>query len=162
MNAAHLILFAALLFAAWTDFRRRVIPNWITYPALAACFAVALLRFGSEGLFASLAGAVVCGGVLLLAWLTRAVGGGDVKLAALIGSAFGWADGLYALMWTFTLAAICMLSFILWKDGATGVVRAMRSGELAEGDAADVPIEARPLYLAPAALIAAVLVTWPT
>jgi Flp pilus assembly protein protease CpaA len=163
MSAAHAILFAALLLAAWTDLRRRVIPNWITYPALAACLTIAFLRDGSEGFFNSLLGTAICGGLLLLAWLAGALGGGDVKLAALIGATFGWADGLYALMWTFTLAAICMLSLTIWTDGATGVWRALRPQRLPDdGTTTTLPPEARPLYLAPAALIAAILITWPT
>jgi prepilin peptidase CpaA len=161
MSAAHAILFAALLLAAWTDLRRRVIPNWITYPALAACLAIAFVQGGSDGLINSLLGAVICGGLLLLAWLAGALGGGDVKLAALIGATFGWADGLYALMWTFTLAAVCMLSVTIWSDGATGVWRAMRPQRLPDDATAAIPQNVRPLYLAPAALVAAVLITWP-
>ena len=160
MSAAHAILFAALLLAAWTDLRRHLIPNWITYPALAASLALAFVRFGVEGLIGSLLGAAVCGGLLLLAWLAGALGGGDVKLAALIGATFGWADGLYALMWTFTLAAICMLSLTIWTDGPIGVWRALRPQRLAD-DGAAPPHSPRPLYLAPAALVAALLITWP-
>jgi Flp pilus assembly protein protease CpaA len=161
MSAAHAILFAALLLAAWTDFRRRIIPNWITYPALAASLALAFLRFDLEGFAASLLGAAVCGGLLFPAWLSGALGGGDVKLAALIGAAFGWADGLYALMWTFTLAAVCMLSLTIWTDGPGGVWLALRPQRLSDDETTMLPQHVRPLYLAPAALIAAILITWP-
>ena len=161
MSAAHATLFAALLLAAWTDVRRRVIPNWITYPALAACLAIAFFLDGSDGVISSLLGALVCGGLLLFAWLAGALGGGDVKLAALIGATFGWADGLYALMWTFTLAAVCMLSLTIWTDGAGGVWRALRPQRLPDDGTKTLPQNARPLYLAPAALVAAVLITWP-
>lgn len=162
MSAAHVILFAALLLAAWTDLRRRVIPNWITYPALTACLAISALRFGSEGLVESIRGAAVCGGILLFAWLAGALGGGDVKLAALLGAALGWTDGLYALMWTFTLAAVCMLSLTIWAEGVTGVWRALLPQRLPDGDSNLMRQAARPLYLAPAALVATVLITWPT
>jgi Flp pilus assembly protein protease CpaA len=161
MSAAHAILFAALLLAAWTDLRRRVIPNWITYPAIMASLALAVLRLGLEGLVDSLLGAAVCGGLLFLAWLAGALGGGDVKLAALIGATFGWADGLYALMWTFTLAAVCMLSLTIWTDGPKGIWRALRPQRLPDDETSTLPQNTRPLYLAPAALIAVILMTWP-
>jgi Flp pilus assembly protein protease CpaA len=159
MSAAHVILFAALLLAAWTDFRRRIIPNWITYPALAASLTIAFVRFGVDGLVASLLGAAVCGGMLLVAWLAGALGGGDVKLAALIGATYGWAGGLYALMWTFTLAAVCMLSMTIWTDGARGVWRALRPQRLPDDERTTLMQSARPLHLAPAALIAVILIT---
>jgi Flp pilus assembly protein protease CpaA len=162
MSAAHAILFAALAVAAWTDLRRRLIPNWVTYPAIIACLAIALLRDGPDGFITSLLGALVCGGLLLIAWLGGALGGGDVKLAALIGATFGWAQGLYALMWTFTLAAVCMLSLTIWTDGARGVWQALRPQRLPDDATSTMPAhDVRPLYLAPAALVAAILITWP-
>jgi len=161
MSAAHVILFAALLLAAWTDLRRRVIPNWVTYPALAGCLGLAAFRSGSAGFVDSVLGALVCGGVLLLAWLAGALGGGDVKLGALIGAALGWAEGLNALMWTFTLAAICMLSVTIWTGGLGGVWRGLQPQRLPEESGGPHQQHVRPLYLAPAALVAAVLITWP-
>jgi len=161
MSAVHVVLLVALALAAWTDLRRRVIPNRLTYPALALILAIPLGLSDWDGLFASLLGAAVCGGLLMLAWLAAALGGGDVKLAAVLGAGLGWVDGLSALMWTFTLAAVWMLSTVIWKDGARGAWRSLRPRPLPEDVAVTLTPEARPMYLAPAALVAALLVTWP-
>ena len=160
MPAAHIVLLVTLLLATWTDVRSRRIPNALLYPALLLCLAASFRDAGQEGLIDSLLGVFVCGGLLLLAWLAGGLGGGDVKLAAVIGAALGWADGLYALMWTFTLAAIWMLSSVLWADGPAGAWRSLRGPSPPAEDQTTMPPEARPMYLAPAALIAAVLVTW--
>lgn len=160
MPTAHFVLLAALLLAAWTDLRRHKIPNALTYPALALCLAASYFDSRLDGLLFSLMGIVVCGGLMLLAWLSGALGGGDVKLAAVMGAALGWVDGLYALMWMFTLAAIWMLSTAIWTEGPQGVWRSLRPQPLPP-DGVTMPPRTRPMYLAPAALAAAVLITWP-
>ncbi|QDT54695.1 Type IV leader peptidase family protein [Caulifigura coniformis] len=161
MSAAHVVLFAALTLAAWTDLRRRMIPNVITYPAIAMVFAISAGSSQWEGFAASLLGAAVCGGLLALAWLAGALGGGDVKLAVLMGASLGWTEGLHALMWTFTLAAVCMLSTVIWKEGLGGIWRSLRPRPLPGDIAGTMTPDARPMYLAPAALAAVLLVTWP-
>ncbi len=160
MPAAHVVLIATLAVAAWTDLRRHKIPNTLTYPAIALCLAVSYFDSGLDGLPFSLMGTLVCGGLMFLAWLPGALGGGDVKLAAVMGAALGWANGLSALMWMFTLAAIWMLSTAIWTDGPQGVWRSLSPQPL-PSDTATMPPQTRPMYLAPAALAAAVIITWP-
>ncbi len=76
MTAVEGLLLAALAAAAWFDFRRRVIPNSVTYPAIAAELAAWFWMAGTEGLQFSLVGLFACGSLMALAWLAGAVGGG--------------------------------------------------------------------------------------
>jgi hypothetical protein len=62
-------------------------------------------------------------------------------------------------MWTFTLAGLCMLSLTIWNDGWSGVWRGMRPQRLPDDETITLPEQARPLYLAPAALVAVILIT---
>ena len=172
MSTSIVILLAAVALAAWFDLRQHCIPNGLAYPALGACFAAAGLEAGLEALALSLIGAVVCGGLLSLAWKSDAVGGGDVKLAALIGASLGWADGLHALLWTFTIAAVWMLGrVVLFRPSPRDawrreVLPSPRPSPTAESHSENRPhrgrgriadLERRPMYLAPAALVAAVV-----
>jgi leader peptidase (prepilin peptidase)/N-methyltransferase len=89
----------ALVAVAWIDFDTRTIPDAVTIPGVGVGLAASL--FGPPGLVAALAGAAA-GGFSL--WLVGAVyerstgvpgmGGGDVKLAAMMGAFLG-AGGVF-------------------------------------------------------------------
>ncbi len=88
---------AILLVLAWTDVRRMVIPNRVVYPALALALGVSPAWTG-RGPAAALAGAI--GALVVLALVRRlsrgGLGGGDVKLAALVGAVVGYPGVLLA------------------------------------------------------------------
>jgi leader peptidase (prepilin peptidase)/N-methyltransferase len=75
------------------DLRHRVIPNRLTYPALAIGGAVVLVAWATGGPVDPLRAAIglgLYGGVLfVVAVVSRGMGMGDVKLAALIGLVLG-------------------------------------------------------------------------
>jgi prepilin signal peptidase PulO-like enzyme (type II secretory pathway) len=84
---------------AIVDLKYRLVPNALTYPAIAIILIVQLLIVRQDAL------AVLLGGLLAFAifFLTALLkpghlGGGDVKLAALIGLAFGFPQVLWALV----------------------------------------------------------------
>jgi Flp pilus assembly protein protease CpaA len=162
VNPQLVILMAALIVSTWTDIARRKIFNWTTYPAIAACLATAAWTGGSEGFVEALLGLAVCGGLMLVCYLALDVGGGDVKLAALVGAGLGWANGLYALLWTFTLAGLIALAVIVWQVGAAGILvsvvrTVLRLPQTEEQSALSSELR-RPLFLAPAALVAVLIV----
>jgi prepilin signal peptidase PulO-like enzyme (type II secretory pathway) len=74
------------------------VPNIVTMPALALVLAASAVS-GTPDLVDASLGLVACGGAMLVvAGLTRGgLGGGDVKLVALIGAALGLPEALYAL-----------------------------------------------------------------
>ena len=79
---------------ALIDLRHRIIPNRLTYPALVLFAVVVVLALGDRrrrGSRASAAiGLLLYGGILfVVAVVSRGMGMGDVKLAALIGLVLG-------------------------------------------------------------------------
>jgi len=84
-----LILIGLTLLAAWTDWRGRRIPNWLTVTGLA--FGVALNSWwqGWEGAKSSLQGAGLALVLLLPVVILRGLGAGDWKLMGAIGAFLG-------------------------------------------------------------------------
>ena len=84
--------FSAIFLAlAWSDLRRRVIPNRLVYPALVLVLAVSG-AWPDRGVAEALTGGF---GALTVAVIVRALsggglGGGDVKMAALTGVVVGY------------------------------------------------------------------------
>lgn len=96
--AKNLFFIAVLIVATFTDLEHMLIPNRLIIPGLVvgAVFAPLLPQ---PGLVSALAGLVLTGGVLLfLAAVSRGgMGGGDVKLAAVVGLFLGLPLGLLSL-----------------------------------------------------------------
>jgi prepilin peptidase CpaA len=165
-----LLLFTAT--AAVTDFRNHKIYNWTTYPGILLAFAVHYLRNGWDseylGLTDSLKGFAACGGLMLVCFLFFGIGGGDVKLMAMQGAFLGLEQGVEALVWTLVLGGGAALALLIWRVGLwrliTRVVRhvlwSLRLGNwlpLAEDELKQLQA---PLFLAPAALVAAIIVSF--
>ena len=95
-----MVLFVFVLTVTITDLHAKLMPNKITYPGLVVLFLLRLfLHDASIGEY--LLGFVVGGGVLtLLAFVPNGMGGGDVKLFAMIGMALGWKLVLFALFFS--------------------------------------------------------------
>jgi len=64
---------------AWYDWKFRRLPNWLTLGGAAAALAWHFGWGGVPYLLNSLLGGVVAGGLLLIPFLIRAAGAGDVK-----------------------------------------------------------------------------------
>ena len=91
------IALVAVLLCAVTDVRDRIIPNYVTYPAVALLLILAVWehRLGEAS-----AGAAILALPLLSVYLItarRALGLGDVKLAGVIGAAIGPAQAVIVL-----------------------------------------------------------------
>jgi len=81
------------------DLRYRLVPNALVYPAAAATLTLQLVIPGQRPLNALLGGAVGLAPFLLVALLKPGeIGGGDVKLAALIGLMVGFPSVFWALL----------------------------------------------------------------
>ncbi len=93
MTSAHIIpaLLAAgvAVSAAVTDATQRRIPNRLTYPAMLAGLVLQMALHGWRGLLLSAGGGLLFGGLFMLFYLVRAMGAGDVKLAAALGCIIG-------------------------------------------------------------------------
>jgi leader peptidase (prepilin peptidase)/N-methyltransferase len=102
--ALYALLFSALVVITGTDLTHKMIPNVITLPGMAVGLlgAVTVLPVGVVN---SIVGLTLGGGILwLLAWLSpylfgkEGMGGGDIKLLAMIGAFLGWKPALLTIM----------------------------------------------------------------
>ena len=165
VNTVLLLLTAV---AAVTDLWRHKIYNWTTYPGILAGIAINAGQGGWDGLTESLAGLALCGFIMLACFVLFQVGGGDVKLLAMTGACLGPHRGVEVLLWTFILGAIAGVGLLIWR---VGFVRLMGSTlrhvgySLRLGSWLPLSEEERrqlqpPLYLGPAALLAALIVVF--
>jgi prepilin peptidase CpaA len=86
-----LLLIALLLavVAAIIDVQSHRIPNWLTYPGIVLGFVMHCILFGWKGLLSAGIGCLLAGGVMFLFYAVRAMGAGDVKIMAALGSLVG-------------------------------------------------------------------------
>ena len=92
MNATHTIwiyVLAVTMIAAWTDWRTRRIPNWLTVPAVALGIGVNAVAAGWPGVKTSLEGAGLAMAILLPFVALRGLGAGDWKLMTAVGALLG-------------------------------------------------------------------------
>lgn len=106
LSLQALIIFAfisALIVITYIDIDHKIIPNQITLPGI-PIFLFAALIFPEMHLTDSLLGILSGGGSLfLIAWIYKAItqkagmGGGDIKLLAMIGAMIGWKGVLFTI-----------------------------------------------------------------
>lgn len=106
----------ALAVIVVTDLRARLIPDVITLPALA--WAVGLAVVQQRAPAAVIGACVVGGGLWILAAVARGgIGGGDVKLAALLGAALGWHSATLVLAASQLVGAAIAVGLLLARRG---------------------------------------------
>jgi Flp pilus assembly protein protease CpaA len=78
-----------LLFAAWTDWKWRIIPDWLTYPSMVVALLYHYIHnqlgnsvFGGLFVFLML--------MVLGLFVPNGIGGGDMKLLTFLGFALGF------------------------------------------------------------------------
>jgi len=117
-TAAYGLLYSALLVVAGTDLSHKIIPNVITFPGivLGLLSAATILPLG---LMNAVIGLVVGGGILwFLAWISpylfgkEGMGGGDIKLLAMIGAFLGWKPAVVTIMVGSLLGSIVGVTLI--------------------------------------------------
>ena len=110
---------AAVAFAAavW-DVQTRRIPNWLSGPALAFTLLLQLYYGGWHALELSALASVIAGGVFLIFFLAGGMGGGDVKLIAVMAAGVG----LHSVGALLVFTALC--------GGAMAIVLALRHGRM--------------------------------
>lgn len=107
-------LLAALAVIVVLDLQTRTIPNVITLPGFLYALGVAT-ALGTPPLNEAVRGGIVGGGVMFLVVIVSrgSVGGGDAKLAAMLGAAIGWENVLLTLAASQIIAAVAVLTLML-------------------------------------------------
>ncbi|MEQ8791011.1 MAG: A24 family peptidase [Pirellulaceae bacterium] len=178
------LLFGLLLTATVTDVRWGTIYNWTTYPgmllALLGSGAASLLGLEADGFAGtetplwgfvpfddSLFGLLACGAVMVCCYVfLPGIGGGDLKLIAMMGAFLGVYSGLEAMLWTFVVGACMAVAVLIWRTGlltllrlaaryAYGVVKLRTLNPLSQEQREPLKTD---LYLSPSALAAVVIV----
>jgi prepilin peptidase CpaA len=142
------VLLGFLIAATVTDIRENKIYNWTTYPGMVAGLLL-------NGWFGGWAGVE-----------QSALGGGDVKLIAMMGAFLGLENGIEAMLWTFILGSLLGIAMLIARFGVAHLVRKswehLRLVWRAKGWIPPTEAEREPLkrwlFLAPAALCAAGIV----
>ena len=111
-----MILIAVVLAAAVYDVRYRRIPNWISVGgALIGLALNSFLYHGAPGLVSSLKGLALGFGVYFVLYAIHAMGAGDVKLMAAVGSLVGWQDWFGIFIITAILGGIMSIIVVLFR-----------------------------------------------
>ncbi|MFH1874677.1 MAG: prepilin peptidase [Pseudomonadota bacterium] len=125
-TAYFLLLVCPLIVVTFIDLEFRIIPNQITLPGIAAGFLVSIFFAGKytyyEAALNSMLGILVGGGFLyLVAFIyeklkkAEGMGGGDVKLAAMLGAFFGWRAAIFILFASSVLGSLVGLLLLIIK-----------------------------------------------
>jgi leader peptidase (prepilin peptidase) / N-methyltransferase len=120
-SLAYIILSSALIIITFIDLQEQMIPDVISLPGIVVglilSFIVPYMSFINSAL-----GALVGGGIILIiAWVgsiifkKEAMGGGDVKLTAMIGAFLGWRYTIISLFLGFFLGALIGIILIMTK-----------------------------------------------
>lgn len=110
--------------SAISDVRSRLIPNRLTYPAMIGGLVLQGAVHGWRGILLGVTGGLLFGGVFLLFHLVRAMGAGDVKLAAALGCILGPSSS-WQVMFTTALAGGALAIVIMIFTGR--VVQTLRN-----------------------------------
>ncbi|MFZ2039372.1 MAG: A24 family peptidase [Desulfobacterales bacterium] len=119
-TAIYMAFTAAMVTITFIDIDHRIIPDRISLPGIPACF-LAALALPSMGWKAALLGVLVGGGTLfMVAWgynmLTgkEGMGGGDIKLLAMIGALLGWQGVVFTIFLASLLGTVVGLSIMVY------------------------------------------------
>lgn len=103
--------------AALYDLKFRRIPNWLVVLGICAGFALNVYQFGLAGLGRAALGFIVALAVYFPLFALRAMGGGDVKLMAAVGSIAGVTDWFIIFVITAIIGGIIAVGLLLVRGG---------------------------------------------
>jgi leader peptidase (prepilin peptidase)/N-methyltransferase len=108
------VLVLALIAVTFIDLETMLIPDRITLPGIVVGLALSVVPWPS-GLLSALAGCLVAGGLFyLIALVSRGgMGGGDIKLAAMLGAFLGWPLVLVAIFTGVLLGGVVAVALLV-------------------------------------------------
>lgn len=144
---AGLVLLATLITSASTDVRNNRLYNWTTYSAFIWAIAINVVAslwsssdqaaattlmaapvgpnwLGGIGIGQSLGGAALCFLITLAGYHMSGRGAGDVKLAAVLGALLGVHHGVFAVAYSYIVAAVAIIIWSTWANGPLAIAKA--------------------------------------
>jgi prepilin peptidase CpaA len=173
---AGFVLLAVLTVSAITDLQGRKIFNFVTYSAVLWALVINIVGsvwptaapewLGSVGIGQSFGGAVLCFLITLAGYHMSGRGAGDVKLATAIGALLGVHAGVFAVAYSYIVAAVAI---IVWSIYSVGPLALVKAASRAVGSllgplwpfppsASDKQLLVKPIPLGPYFLIGTILV----
>jgi prepilin peptidase CpaA len=117
------IVILTVLISIYTDLKKGKIFNVLTFPFFFGGFIFNFITKGTEGIFSSFLGFLVCFIPFYMFFWLGGVGGGDVKLMAGIGSWVGYPDAFYFLFFTAISGLVISLIFSVFKGRIKNLLR---------------------------------------
>jgi prepilin peptidase CpaA len=114
---------AVSLAIAWTDFRTRRIPNYLTFGGAAAGMGYQLGYHGWPGLAGSLAGLILGLALLLLPYWRGGMGAGDVKALGALGAWLGFTRTLYLFIYMGISGGLLILAVLWWRGQLRATIK---------------------------------------
>ena len=114
---------AVVLYAGYTDWRTRRIPNWLTVSGFFLGIILNAIMGGWRGALGSLEGAGLALGLLLPLVLLRGFGAGDWKLMGAVGALMGWRGMLAVLIWSCLITGAAALVQIVFTRRAIATMK---------------------------------------
>jgi|SRR5271157_5382488 len=120
------LLFIALALAvtaAVMDVQHHRIPNRLTYPGIVLGVALRSAVFGWKGLGSAVLGCLLAGGIMFLFYAVRAMGAGDLKLMAAIGSLVGPRHAVVVLLATAICGGVMAIVYAVYRHRMWATLR---------------------------------------
>jgi len=124
----YMLLGTVLIIITFIDLKEKIIPDVVSYPFIIIGFLFSFFRKDLTPMNSFL-GILAGGGSLFLIAVAgtylfkkEAMGGGDVKLAAMIGAFLGWQLTLLSLFFGFFLGAIIGIIVLVLSKGKSEIV----------------------------------------
>lgn len=118
IDFTHAIWFGAVAvfatIAMFTDWRSRIIPNWLTLPGLVIGLFYQATVNGVPGVVNGISGFGVGFGLLFILWICGGGGGGDVKLAGALGVWLGPQQTLCVIVCSTLFIALTTFTYLIY------------------------------------------------
>lgn len=109
------LLLLLVTIAAFIDIYKKIIPNWLTYPALIIGLIFGILPDVGPTIVHSLLGLAIAFFPALLLFTLNSLGGGDVKLLSAIGAWVGFPMIIDVLVYSIISGTGIGLALIIWR-----------------------------------------------
>lgn len=123
-----IVLIITLSICLITDIKRRKIYNNVLLPALMLGILFNVIEGGFQGFKESVLGMMAGLGILMIPFISGGIGGGDVKLLAVIGAIKGYEFVFYSSMTMGVAGGLIALGTLIYNKKLTKTFKSMITG----------------------------------